>query len=434
MCELTPYCLNRARLPALYADFRSQSKLNPDGYRANITAWSHALALLASHGRLSNKGSGPNCLIARIDDSLLRGLESRQYGQPLALGTVIQESVTTKDILPLQSFLQAQNNIYQTTWGQVPWAVMGWTLRQVGIIDPTRGDDKLPNGDFVLMENVLAAGKVFDEKVSETTSRFDRIYSKAQFYKTFSSELVDGQKLSEGDMDVLLRYLSRDRARIEYDGKLVRISSSGEPSGITEEDATIASLKELIAKLQHQTEMLSARVEQLEVEAKKAVARKNRVSALAALKSKKVAETSLAQRYASLSQVEEVALKIEQASDNVQLVKVMESSSGVLKNLNKQVGSVEKVDSVMDELRERISDTDELANILAESTGAPIDEGEIDDELAAMENEIKEKQEEKEAKEKLDKLPNVPAHEAVPERERARTPTSETGIGNLSLN
>lgn len=304
----------------------------------------------------------------------------------------------------------------------------------MGIIDPTRGDDKLPNGEFVLMENVLAAGKAFDEKVSETTSRFDRIYSKTQFYKTFSSELVDGQKLSEGDMDVLLRYLSRDKGKIEYDGKLIRISSPGEPSGITEEDATIASLKELIAKLQHQTQMLSARVEQLEVEAKKAVARKNRVSALAALKSKKVAETSLAQRYASLNQVEEVALKIEQASDNVQLVKVMESSSGVLKNLNKQVGGVEKVDSVMDELRERISDTDELANILAESTGAPIDEGEIDDELATMENEIKEKQEEKEAKEKLGKLPNVPSQEAVPERERARTPTSETGIGNLSLN
>lgn len=304
----------------------------------------------------------------------------------------------------------------------------------MGIIDPTRGDDKLPNGEFVLMENVLAAGKAFDEKVSETTSRFDRVYSKTQFYKTFSAALVDGQKLSEGDMEVMLRYLSRDKGKIEYDGKLVRISSSGEPSGITEEDATIASLKELIAKLQHQTEMLSAKVEQLEVDAKKAVARKNRVSALAALKSKKVAESSLAQRYASLNQVEEVALKIEQASDNVQLVKVMESSSGVLKNLNKQVGGVEKVDSVMDELRERISDTDELANILAESTGAPIDEGEIDDELAAMENEIKEKQEEKETKEKLDKLPNVPSQEAAPERERARTPTSETGIGNLSLN
>ncbi|TQS34160.1 hypothetical protein Golomagni_05466, partial [Golovinomyces magnicellulatus] len=401
----------KARLPALYADFRSQSKLNPDGYRANITAWQHALALLAAHGRLSNKGSAPNCLIARIDDTLLRNLESRQYGQPLSLGAVIQESVSTKDILPLQTFLQAPTSVYQKTWGQVPWAVMGWGLRQIGIIDPTRGDDKLPKGEFVLMENVEKAAKAFDSKITDASSRFERVFSKTQFYQTFSSGLFEDQKLSEGDMEVFLRFLSREKTTIEYDGKLVRVMGAGEPRGITEEDATIASLKELIEKLQHQTKILNDKIEQLDVEARKAVARKNKVSALAALKSKKIAESSLSQRYASLTQVEEVALKIEQAADNVQLVKVMESSSGVLKNLNAQVGGVDKVDAVMDEVRDKISDTEELTNILAESTGAAVDEDELDDELAAMEKEAKEQQDAKEAKETLGKLPEVPSQE-----------------------
>lgn len=314
---------------------------------------------------------------------------------------------------------------------------MGWTLRQIGVTDPSRGDDKLPKGEFVLMENVEKASKAFDSKISEASSRFDRVFSKTQFYKMFSSGLLEDQKLSEADMEVLLRFLSREKATVEYDGKLVRVMGAGEPRGITEEDATIASLKELIEKLQHQTKILNDKIEQLEVEARKAVARKNKVSAMAALKSKKVAEASLSQRYASLSQVEEVALKIEQAADNVQLVKVMESSSSVLKNLNTQVGGVDKVDAVMDEVRDKMSDTEELSNILAESTGAAIDEDQLDDELAAMEKEAKEKQEAKEAEETLGKLPDVPSQALEPakdpERERARTPTSETGIGSLSL-
>ena len=240
---------------------------------------------------------------------------------------------------------------------------------------------------------------------------------------------------------------------IEYDGQTIRIKGAGEQGGITEEDAAIASLKELTESLKHQTNLLSTRIDELALAAKEAVTRKNRVAALAALKSKKIAETSLSTRYATLNQLEEVAAKIEQAADNVALVKVMESSSGVLKNLNTQVGSVDKVDSVMETLRAEMSATDEVGAILAESTGAAVDEGEIDDELEAMElqerekeaeelrkkeemeRQVREAQEAKEAAEaqkRLDELPPVPS-EAEPVADKAQTPTSETGIADLSM-
>ncbi|KAM3507365.1 hypothetical protein MY10362_001818 [Beauveria mimosiformis] len=427
----------KARLPALYADFRPQRTLNPDGYSANVTAWRHALSLLARRGLLS-QGANTNVLILTLDDSLLRKLGSRQFGQPLALGTVVRESIAASAMFPVQTFLQAQQSVFQKSWSGVPWAIMGWTLRQIGLVDPARGDDRLPNGQYVLLENVEAATKQFNDIMAEHTSKFDRVFTKSQFYNTFASDLIDSQRLSEADMNVLLCYLSRDKGLIEYDGRIVRVKGVGDQSGITEDDKAIASLKEVTLKVKHQADLLSARIDELELDAKKALARKNKVSALAALRQKKAAEQTLSTRYATLNQLEETANKIEQAADNVAVVRALEASSGVLRSLNAQVGTPDKVDTVMDELRERVADTEELAALLAESTGAPVDEGEIDEELAEMEREARDKEEEKQAesaKDVIDSLPEVPTAEASPQKQPARekSPTSETGIGKLSL-
>ncbi|KAM0668047.1 hypothetical protein ACQRIT_000546 [Beauveria bassiana] len=427
----------KARLPALYADFRPQRTLNPDGYSANVTAWRHALSLLARRGLLL-QGTNTNILILNLEESLLRKLESRQFGQPLALGTVVRESIAASAMFPVQTFLQAQQSVFQKSWSGVPWAIMGWTLRQMGLVDPARGDDRLPKGQYVLLENVEAATKQFNDIMAEHTSKFDRVFTKSQFYNTFASDLIDSQRLSEADMNVLLCYLSRDKGLIEYDGRIVRVKGVGDQSGITEDDKAIASLKEVTLKVKHQADLLSARIDELELDAKKALARKNKVSALAALRQKKAAEQTLSTRYATLNQLEETANKIEQAADNVAVVQALEASSGVLRSLNAQVGTPDKVDTVMDELRERVADTEELAALLAESTGAPVDEGEIDDELAEMEREARDKEEEKQAesaKHEIESLPKVPTAEVSPQKQPARdkSPTSETGIGKLSL-
>ncbi|KND91626.1 Uncharacterized protein TOPH_03728 [Tolypocladium ophioglossoides CBS 100239] len=435
---------SRARLPALYSDFRAQRTLNPDGYRVSASAWRGALSLLASHGLLSRHGSGSNILVLDVDDSLLRSLEDRQFGQPLALGTAIREAVAGRDLLPLHDFLKSAQSIYsRRSWSDLPWSAMGWTLRQLGIMDAARGEDKLPTGRYVMMENVDAASKKLACQMADKSSRFDRIFTKSQFRAAFASDLTSNQQLSETDVDVLLTFLARDKHTIEYDGHTIRVRAAGEQRGITEEDATIASIKELTARLRRQSDLLNSRIDELNREVKSATLRKNRVTALATLKSKKLAESSLSQRFATLHQLEEVAAKIEQASDQVQLVKIMESSAGVLRNLNCQVGGATKVDSVMNRLREQVNDTDEVTAILAESTGATVDEGEIDEELEALEREERDKEVEAQrkkeaeveaakAQEELDNLPSVPI-EAALDRESAQTPTSETGIAHISL-
>ncbi|UKZ90121.1 uncharacterized protein TrAFT101_005150 [Trichoderma asperellum] len=450
MGELADYLVEhdpnfrKTRLPALYSDFRSQKTLNPDGYHANISAWLLALARLASEGLLSRQGSKSSALVFDIDESLRRSLSSKQFGQPLALGTVINEALAQKDLIPLQTFLQSTQNIYhhQQGWSQVPWNVMGWALRQIGVIDPTRGEDKIPKGNYVVMKNVEATSRELGETIAERTSRYDRVFTRAQFQALFESVLAKDQRLSGTDFDVLLKFLSRDKDMIEYNGDIVRIQGVGEERGITEEDASIASIKELVGSLEHQVNLLNKRIDELDQEAKNAVLRKNRVTALAALKSKKRAESSLSTRYATLNQLEEVASRLQQASDQVQLVKVMESSASALKSLNAQIGGSERVETTMDHLREQMSATDELTAILSEPTGIVVDEGEIDDELEALEMEQKKEEEEKQrrkeeareaakARKELDELPSVPTEEA--ERMGAQSPTRATGIAKLTL-
>ncbi|PHH77907.1 hypothetical protein CDD80_7589 [Ophiocordyceps camponoti-rufipedis] len=424
----------KARLPALYSDFRPQQTLNPDGYRANISAWRSALARLSSRGLLSRHGSGANLLVLTLDDSLLRALENRQFGQPLALGAVVREAVAARDLILLRDFISSSQSIYKRSWAGLPWTAVAWALQQFGLTGLS-GEDRVPVGQYVVVENLEGAGEVLARTVGSESSWLGRVFTKAQFQTEFSSCLFEHQRLSDLDVDVLLRYLSRDKQMIEYDGQTIRFRrATDEANGITEEDTAIASVKELTASLQHQISLLTSRIDDLTAEAKASITRKNRISALAALKSKKLAESSLAKRYATLAQLEQVAASIEQASDQVQLVKAMESSAGALQSLNAKVGGADRVDAAVDRLRDQMSDADEVAAILAESAGAAVDEAEIDDELEAL---VKEEVEQEEAQKRdedlrrtereveevrleLDGLPAVPPTEPVVEARKVQ--------------
>lgn len=388
--------LPRARLPALYSDFRGLRTINPDGYAANVSAWRQALASIVRSGLAPARASAPNLLILTADEQLLRALESKQYGRPLALGAVVREAALEKDLIPLKDFLMSRESIYYKSWTSLPWNVVSWGLRQLGLTGGG-GDERLPGGQFVVLANVEAASAAFLEKTADASSRFERTWSTAHFKKTFADSILTGQRLSNTDLDVLLKFMSRDKGLIVYDGQTIKIKAAGDessPSTITAEDQAISQLKELTEYLSHQTAVLSRRVEELAAAAKDAVVRKNRVAALAALKSKKLAESSLERRFATLSQLEEVAAKIEQAADHVQLVRVMATSADALRSLNEQVGGADRVEDVVDHLREQMGAVDEVGSILAESgSAAAVDEAEVDDELAALESEEREKEE-----------------------------------------
>ncbi|KAK4229996.1 Snf7-domain-containing protein [Podospora fimiseda] len=422
----------KPRLPALYSDFLPQKSLNPDGYAANISAWRRALSLIVKSGLAPSLKSTKSVFILNCDEQALsRAFESKQYGRPLALGEVMKEMYKSGDLIPLNQFLEQKENLYDQRKNWSVWGIGGWVLTKVV------GDWTRVGGQYVVLENVEGMGKKFCEgdKIKELDgegNRFEKVFSKAHFGKVFNQELTE---LGERDLEVLLRFLSRDKRVLAFDGSTVKVLGGEEETAeeeITEEDRSIAQLKEVLASLTHQTKILEKRVEELNATAKLAVAKQNRVAALAALKSKKLAEATLERRFATVNQLEEVAAKIQQASDNVQIVKVMESSSEALKSLTAQTGGVERVEEVVDRLREQMAASDEIGSILAEASGMQaIDEGEIDDELAELEQAEekgkeakqraqKEEQEKKEAEElqkRLEQVGQVPS--TIPQSEES---------------
>jgi charged multivesicular body protein 7 len=86
----------------------------------------------------------------------------------------------------------------------------------------------------------------------------------------------------------------------------------------------------------------------------------------------------LQQRSDTLHQLEEVFIRIEQAVDQVEIVKVMDASASVMKDLNKKIGGIEGVENVVERLQAEMGEVDEVGKVLEEplNGGVVVDEGE----------------------------------------------------------
>ncbi|KAF2226943.1 Snf7-domain-containing protein [Elsinoe ampelina] len=155
-------------------------------------------------------------------------------------------------------------------------------------------------------------------------------------------------------------------------------------------------MKGLIEDLGTQVEELTERVEKLNVQAREAVKEGQNVKAKRALRGKKAAESMLEERSKMLETLETTWRSIEVASDNVAIVQAMKEGRDILRSLNDKVGGTEAVEDVMQGLREQMDVTEDVTSVINEGAASNIDEGEVDDELEALEREEREKKEARE--------------------------------------
>lgn len=310
----------------------------------------------------------------------------------------MRDALSKKEMMPIQEFLAAKESIYHKSWPLKPWEILSWGLKQLGLAQGQDGEDKLPVGRLVILANVESAAEELAQRVTGLTTRTERIYSKRLFHKAFANVLGSKNQMTTADMDILLKFMARDKGMLDYDGQTIKLKGHTETDTltITSEDSTIASLKTLMEDLQAQVDGLTLRVEKLSNIAQDAITRKNRISALAALRSKKLIETILSRQSATLLRLEEVYAKIGQAADQVELVRILEGSTGVLKALNEEVGGAERVDDVVYELKEQMTQVEEVGNALTEVGQGTADEDEVEAELVVMERKDREKREEAE--------------------------------------
>jgi charged multivesicular body protein 7 len=82
-----PRSENRVR--SLYDDFTRLAQIDPAGYRANIDAWRQALLAAAQAGVIRGARADAGRFVVETGDSLLRDLDTRQFGRPQGLARVL---------------------------------------------------------------------------------------------------------------------------------------------------------------------------------------------------------------------------------------------------------------------------------------------------------------------------------------------------------
>ncbi|RKF62913.1 Uncharacterized protein OnM2_029026 [Erysiphe neolycopersici] len=379
LCEKIPQ-FRKSRLPALYSDFEHLRTINPEGYHANISAWLQGLAAAARAAAIPTINKRPNLLSFSLNEDLLNALENENV-QPLSLGIVVREGIENGQLIPREEYMKAFSSIYEKSWARWPWKALSQGLNQLGFYRNPKLD-KSSTGEFVVLENIEAAAMKAKKRFSNFQERHDRIFTRAKFTEVFENVFDTVYPLSDSDMELFLKYLARDAGLISYNPELVKLRLANETDQITSDDLTIASLKKLIEDLNHQIQGLTLRHGELTHSAKEAVLKNNRTAALGVLKSKSLINQTLEKRYATLAQLEDVYLKIIQASTQVELVKVMETSTKVLMTLNEEVNALGPAEKVVDMLQDQIQLVDEINTQTA--LGLTVDEEMLDLELKAM--------------------------------------------------
>ena len=184
--------------------------------------------------------------------------------------------------------------------------------------------------------------------------------------------------------------------------------SEGGTFPISSEDYAIASLKSLIGNLNLQADLLTSQIKNLATEAQNSMKNQNRPLALRKLRSKKLIESTLVQRLEALSKLEEIYSKIEQASDQITVIQAIKTSTGALRNLNAQVGKMEKVEDMVEELRQEMNTVEDVGRIM-EGAGhdAIIDDDAIDEELEALMQDFQSEQEKQRVEETQKRLASI---------------------------
>ncbi|CAN9193898.1 unnamed protein product [Alternaria alternata] len=425
---------NQYRLASLYADFRQQLEINPEGYHANIAAWTKALVDASRAGVVPRQGTTHDLLSIRAADELARALQHPQHGKPTCLPAVFHEAVQKKEMVPLKDFLTAKESIYKTSWIPSPWKVLQWSLRQVGVLGQVQAPAKMEVGNFVVVKNVEVAADEILKKMKEHTSTADRVLSKTDFLKRFATVLNPTAPLTTNDLDIVLTFLARDKQAISYNEQTIKFKPEHEdvPLPVTEEDAAIANLRDTLANINAQISPIMEKIALADTAAREAVVAKQMVRAKAALRSKKLAENALKQRSDVALQLEQVYTDLQHAADQVEIVEAMRAGAAALKGLNEKVGGAEGVQGVVDAVNEQMATTEEITNIINE-TDQPLDEGEIDDEFEALERADREKREKEEAEKTAARLAELEAVEKKrKERESIKTDETEEQVDEAS--
>ncbi|KAK9235828.1 hypothetical protein V1525DRAFT_380770 [Lipomyces kononenkoae] len=421
------------RLPSLFADFRRLKESNPDGYDANIAAWKKVLIQAVREGgprywkgsvtpvdgtggdKTGYADGGDDVLIIHSGKKLLDRLTSLEWGKPLGLSAVIEEQVATRAFVPVDTFMNQKFSIYKDpNWRIIKYgtSMLGWMFRDSFINEyyqslmAWRGEGQLPNVDFVILENVEDAAKIFISRVKKTrltgisasSEKFRGVFTLAMLkdlYKNDPFGAVDGDgmdsdkmnirvpSLSEFDFKILIRHITRDSQQAIVEGNIIKFKEGPENMTlITEEDKAVAELRHMIMIFSERItsehmRAITCRRRAGEYMSERPSTDHLRSLARNELRKAKLAESTVQKSMSYKLQMETLLENIESAHSNLEITRIMEGSLPVLEHLNRQIGGISKVSDLVDRLQKQRAETEEIAAAIGEVSAGEVDEDEI---------------------------------------------------------
>lgn len=150
-----------------------------------------------------------------------------------------------------------------------------------------------------------------------------------------------------------------------------------------------ATASQGLEKLSEQADMLKKRIEHIEaqIQEQEEIAKKyattNKTRALAALKKKKQLQENRVKAEGTLDNIENQKDMLENASSNAAILKTMAHTAQIVKQQHDNL-DINKVEDIVDEIREQKEISEEIGNILSQGTVKVHDEEELLKELEEL--------------------------------------------------
>mmetsp|Transcript_17504 Transcript_17504/g.42070 ORF Transcript_17504/g.42070 Transcript_17504/m.42070 type:complete len:241 (-) Transcript_17504:200-922(-) len=179
---------------------------------------------------------------------------------------------------------------------------------------------------------------------------------------------------------------------------------------------TVVSLRENIATQEKREQHLEKKIEQLTADAKAKMAKKDKKGALFALKRKKLYEAEIDKIANIKMTLETQVMNLESAAQNAETFKAMNAGKNAMTNIRTDT-NIERVDDLMDEIKEEMEMADEISNALAQPVDPLLtDEDDLLAELEQLEADDVEEQLLQPAKKTEMEFPEVGSNElpAIP--------------------
>ncbi|ODQ79276.1 hypothetical protein BABINDRAFT_162309 [Babjeviella inositovora NRRL Y-12698] len=397
------------RIPSLYSDFTHLKETNPEGYAANLRAWK---SLLLGYPKFVFTGG----------NELLQALV-RNGNHPLHVDSALDKSVTENSLVPLSVY--ERHTSYYDSQKMSVGKLLGWFSLQVGfgvyhsaVKSPSTTSNWLKQDSYINIRKLEGfCADVVLPVVKRHSGTRAWVVQKDVLFEAIEAEMearTKGErkenrasKLDLRDFGVLLTYLTRDvkvcvrqgtifkfSERISVSMDLSILVAEEPPLEITEQDVSMLSIRSTLSQLERHQKDLHERILEKETQIKEQLQKKNLPQAKLQLKSKMLLLNSLEKSTASHNQILEVVAKIDESSNNLQVLQALEQSRTVLKELSRQAGSLELIDELMGEISDEVENVNEVSERLAMQELRDV---EVDEEFESM------VQEEAMKKQRLDK-------------------------------